>query len=58
MYFVIRPFFTEMGINLLTLLYYNNIISLPIIAVMTFYFEWDVLVEFENYHNIGFQVLT
>ncbi|PRP76350.1 hypothetical protein PROFUN_15266 [Planoprotostelium fungivorum] len=46
---------TETGLNSFALMYYNNILSLPVIAVMTYSFEWDMLIDFENYYDIGFQ---
>ena len=38
------------------LMFYNNILSLPIVAIIVVLTEWEELATFDKWHDVGFQV--
>ena len=38
------------------LMFYNNIFSIPILTFTVLTFEWDTVVNFKHWGNVGFQV--
>jgi len=44
----------ETGLNTFGLMFYNNLLSLPVIVIIVIVTEWDVLMQFEHWYNIGF----
>eukprot|EP01114_Cavostelium_apophysatum_P021130 TRINITY_DN7281_c0_g1_i1.p1 TRINITY_DN7281_c0_g1~~TRINITY_DN7281_c0_g1_i1.p1 ORF type:complete len:350 (-),score=47.49 TRINITY_DN7281_c0_g1_i1:32-1081(-) len=45
----------ETGIGSFGLMYYNNIMSLPVVAIITLTLEWNELRTFDNWSSLGFQ---
>lgn len=46
----------ETGLDSFGLMFYNNIFSIPIISVLVYLSEYDMLVKYDNWSNFGFQV--
>jgi len=45
---------TETGLNTFGLMWYNNIIALPIVFVVVIFSEWDQIIAYKGYWDIGF----
>jgi len=46
----------ETGIKTFGLMFYNNVLSLPIMIVICYITEWDIIINFDKWWDIGFQI--
>jgi len=46
---------TETGIKTFGLMFYNNLLTMPIVVIIVLLTEWDVLVNFDHWFDLGFQ---
>jgi len=46
----------ETGLQTFGLMYYNNILSLPVMIVITLLTEWKILSNYTGWWNLGFQI--
>jgi len=46
----------QTGLQTFGLMYYNNILSIPFMAIFTVATDWDFLVSYDQWLNIGFQM--
>jgi len=44
----------ETGLNTFGLMFYNNLLSLPVIALLVLFTEWDLLVAYDQWSSLGF----
>jgi len=44
----------ETGLNTFGLMFYNNLLSLPVVAIVVILTEWDVLVSYDRWGDLGF----
>ncbi len=48
----------ETSLNTFGLMFYNNLLSLPVIAAIVVVTEWDTLINFPHWNSLGFHVRT
>ena len=46
----------ETGIKTFGLMFYNNVLSLPIMFLISIITEWEIIINFDKWWNFGFQV--